>query len=259
MSFERALSKLSQEKRRVVRQRLADFSAESAIHQQMVHNLYAESRLAEPEWTPLVDLLLNPTTNIQESEKEIRKFCRERILKGQISSPPSNLDYGRVITLEQLCEVLVKAHFFNDTDDAKATLELMIDLNPEDLPPQWAEIPLGRYLMWSTFDPENGKPFGDAPPEAEYLLCTLGLPPPEESPLLLLEFRLQGDVQPMVPTFCDAYAAEFWSRYFRPAPPGAPYGRTMATEDCPDQKGRPEVVHSVIDARNLVAPLRYAK
>jgi hypothetical protein len=146
-----------------------------------------------------------------------------------------------------------------DPDEASAQLRIHLDILPTELPEDWKEFPMGWHIMWSTFDPDSNFPFGDPLSQGRHILCSSGLGS-DLWPVLVLEYNLPNNVEPHIPRFCDAYAGkkQGWIRYFRPAIEGAPYGRTMPTDTCPIQVGRPEVVHVVVKMRNLIRPMRYA-
>jgi hypothetical protein len=258
MNFNDFLDKVGASKRNKIRKRLNDLAAESSIMQQMVQNLYSESRLKRKDWEPLAESLMRATSGVKKTEQIIRNFCRDgRCLKGGIAKVRSDTTYGRIVSFEYFCELLVKLDYHVDIQEAKANIRSLIGCSLSKIPDKWKEWKLARFFMWSTFNLKGRKPFGKSPLKSALILCMLGITP-KDGPFIILEYRLPNEIKPFIPTFCDAYAADFWSRYFRPAPPGAPYGRTMPTDTCPTQKGCPEVVHEVIQLNNLVKPLREA-
>jgi hypothetical protein len=255
MFFSQALDKLSAEARDLLYVRLNQMAAESAIHQQLVSNIYAESRLQEEDWHDLAFRILGAASP-EGAEDSIREFCRARTQRGGLAEISKDSILARVVTLLQLCSHLVKLGYFVDCDDAKASIEPILG-SPVDGLVDWEGRILGCYQFWSTFEVSGVRPFATAPPSLDEILCVLGLMQSGDGPYLVVEFKLPAVGEAHIPTFCDAYAGDFWSRYFRPAPPGAKWGRTMPTDACSDQKGRPEVVNKAITTDSLCFPLRY--
>ena len=257
MTLNDYLKKLESRDQRKILLRLSKLATESSITQQMIQNLYNESRLKKDEWHELAIALINASPGNMETERTIREFCRSgRCLKGVSAKIEKNVVLGRVISLEQFCEMLVKLKYQVDIDEAKAYIRSLFDVPPLKMPDEWKKRKIGRFLMWSTFHPDGKGPFVSLSPSILKICCVLGLSP-SSGPVILFEYKLPVRIKALIPTFCDAYASDIWSRYFRPAPPSARYGLTMPTDTCPIQQGRPEVVHEVIQAKNLVTPLRY--
>src|SRR5262249_46148874 len=124
---------------------------------------------------------------------------------------------------------------------------------------RWRNMPLGRYLMWSTFSLESnsGRPFDGMPNSADVVRGLLGLDHNERGlPLLLFEYTLPMSVTLRFPTVAEAYAGDSFPYFFRPAPAGAPHGLIMSWPEYQDQSPRPEVVHEVISGGLLAAPLK---
>ncbi len=261
MDFRHFLRRLRSRNHTKIRHRLNALSSETSITLQMIENLYNDSRLRLTDWRDLVHKLSCARSGNDETTKVILDFCRDgRSLIGGAVRLGRHVILGRVVSQDKFCEALLDVGHFIDMADARAQIRLFLDVSPSALPRIWKEMPMGRHIMWATFDPDVPQhPFGNSLPKAKNILCVMGLKP-GPLPILMLEYQLPDDVDPCFPTFCDAYAAEKgnWTRYFRPAIDGAPYGLTMPTDTCPDQKGCPEVVHKVVKMNTLVKPLRQA-
>ncbi len=259
MTFNHYFDQIGANNRKTILDRLNTLAAESSIMHQMVQNLFSESRLDLADWDALASKLLNAAPGNKETEEAIRAFCLyNRSLKGGTAKIDSDTIFGKIISLDRFCEILVKLRYHMNIDEAKTNVtEIMMGCPPSKMPKEWKEREVACFIMWSTFNPKSGRPFGNTPLKAELLLCVLGIPP-EKGPHLIFEYRLPDGTKPYIPTICNAYAGDFWTRYFRPAPPGASYGLTMPTDNCPIQQGRPEVVHEVIKAKHFVAPLERA-
>ena len=246
------LNRLDKTKRENFFHILDEIASRSAVHHQFTQNIFADHQLGEQDWDSFFSLLSNSSTSTRDLEQKIRFFCQDRTLRGRPSSKNSaQIIYGRIVPLEVFCDILVKEGFY---------VELAIDRSTDSLPSHWSKYPLGKFLMWSTFGDDQPKPFGEPEPPGAEIQCVLGIPPIRNGgPLILLEYKIPHSVKAYAPTVCDAYAGAFWSRYFRPPQRGNDHGRTMPTDNCPIQRGKPEVVHEVITAAYLDQPLRYAK
>jgi hypothetical protein len=233
-------------------------SKESSIMHQMVENLYNETQLRSKDWIVLVNALLKSRPDPVFMTSTIKSFCQDnRILRGRRAKINPTQVFGRIISFDSLSDLLVKLRYHADVDEAKASIRAIIGRPISKLPLHWKNRDMGRFLMWATFSPLGHRPFEDLPPDNRIILCLLGMNP-NTYPILYLEYCLPNNIKARVPTFCDAYASNLWTRYFRPAPFMAPYGLTMPTEECPVQVGLPEVVHEVIMAENLIRPIRFS-
>ena len=95
------------------------------------------------------------------------------------------------------------------------------------------------------------------PDSADGIRGLLGLDREEKGlRLLIFEYKLPVHHSIHFPTVAEAYAKDVWPYFFRPAPPGAPYGMTLPWPEYSHEPPRPEVVHHVIRGIQLTAPLR---
>lgn len=259
MTFWEYLQKINAPERKIIEKRLTDLIPESSIMRQMVNNLYSEIRFKEFDCKELAENLLNSPSGNEKTELIIRDFCRaNRCLKGDEAMLPSDSILGRIVSFERFCELMVESWDHLDIDEAKEYLRrIIMNLPPDQLPDEWKNTEIGKHIMWSTFDENGGLPFGNPRPDVAFILCSLGLAI-ERGPFILFEYKLPIGIKPHVPTFCDAYAGDFWTAFFRTSPPGSSWGYTMPTEIDEEQKPLPEVVHVVIKAENLVDSLRFA-
>ena len=258
MTFGEYIKKLKEEDRKTIKTRINSIRHDSPIMLQMVQNLCLEDHFKENDWKELADNLLHSLSGNDKTEHIIRDFCRNnRILKGEEAKINSERILGRVISFKRFCNLLVELGYHVTIEEAEVYMRSLMSKPISELPDEWKERKIGRFLMWSTFNKRGRMPFGNPRPKAAIIVCTLGLPL-LEGPYILLIYQLVDEPIPRVPTFCDAYAGNFWSKYFRTSSPGAEYGLTMPTDTCPDQKPRPEVVHEVIKGEKLVEPIRYA-
>jgi hypothetical protein len=261
MIFREVLVRISRDVQDRVRCRLGEIAGESQAAHSMVKNLFRETRLGTADWEALATGITEAPDGPDETARAIVRFCRSgRKLRGGKANVSADSVFGRVVPQEKLCSTLMSLRCHGDTDMLRAWLRSQVALAPSRMSRTWKNCPMGEHLIWATLDSHGGRePFGVPLAPGSDLLCALGMPP-EGGPVLLLEYELPIGVHPMVPTICDAYAADtgFWPEWFRSAPPGAAHGWTIPTDICPVQEGRPEVVHDVVKFSQLVKPMRYA-
>lgn len=126
------------------------------------------------------------------------------------------------------------------------------------------EIPLGSFLMWSTFDEVNphSDPFDSFDQNAADCCTRLGLHGPKGITCILLAYYSAAYRQtaPKLrfnrPTVADADGFEL----YRPYPdPDKLHGMTHPTAPNPKKfPGRPEIVHKVINGQGLAFKIRVA-
>jgi hypothetical protein len=237
--------------------------AESVVHDRMFHNLLAETQFSAADVEELLQLLHSLAargTPIAELCQRLRQFCaasahgQPRPLRGR----PAQLGQGplgRVVTLRSFAHLLVHMEHHTDLEEAVSAIRAMLGTPPQDFPIDWQSYPLGRYAMWSTFDESGARPFHDTR-SASDLLELLGLDPHHDGDLLLVfEYKLPAAVVSRVPSFCDAYVGS-WNAWFRVSPHEAPFGRTRPVGER-EARGVPEVIHEVVTASVLEAPLSF--
>ncbi|HEX3760979.1 MAG TPA: hypothetical protein VHW23_19930 [Kofleriaceae bacterium] len=248
-----------------VRLLLHRIMGESVVHDRMFHNLLAESQFSAADIAELLELLhalAAQGASIDEVCGRLREFCTaspsgtRRTLRGRRAQVGAET-LGRVMPLSTFARLLVRARYHTDEEEAQFAIRAMLGARPEDYTIDWRSYPLGSYAIWSTFDEAGGRPFGDDLPSAAELLERLGLEPKYDGDLLLvLEYRLPADVTSRVPSFCDAYVGREWNAWFRVSAHEAPFGRTRPV-GAREARGAPEVIHDVITASALAAPIHY--
>jgi len=146
-----------------------------AIPQQMLRNLFLESNLGREDWRVLVDRLLSVDPDPPALESQIRDFCRERLLIGPQAVINEDTRYGWVREAESFLMFLVILGQSSDIDEAHFNLTLIVDRSVDDLSEAHRRLPLGHYVMWSTFDPDGKRPFDFCASSIYPLLSSLGL------------------------------------------------------------------------------------
>lgn len=235
---------------------------ESVVHDRMFHNLLAETQFTAADVEELLQLLHSLAAQevpIAEICKRLRQFCvagsdgARRTLRGRPAQTGRG-PLGRVIPLTSFAQLLVETHHHTDLAEARAAIRAMFETQPDDYPVDWLKYPLGRYAMWSTFEEAGGRPFGGEPRSATELLRLLGLDPLHGRDLLLVfEYQLPAGVVSRVPSFFDAYVGG-WNAWFRASAHEAAFGRTRPV-GVREARGAPEVIHDIIPASALEAPL----
>jgi hypothetical protein len=227
-----------------------------------------ECRLPEEAWAHLFEVLLDwqrlldaldDAANATDGEgadmvaAAMTKVFQSRTLHGpDIEDTPT--PKGRAIPVPDFSGLMEETQAFSS---ANAREQFFNDRRAGHSPTdpydqQLRNCSLGRYLIWSTFQPSVDDPF-EGLPDAATVREGMGLPPPQgaqDRELVLLVYEVPADLPVRYPTVADAYAGEEWPPRFECSNPDDPWGYT--------EGGRPEVVHDVIDGKHLVRENDYA-
>jgi TIR domain len=229
-----------------VQKRLDILSASSAVAHRVVSNLLAESNLPNATVLELVNAISASPAEASAVRQAIQRVCRAHILQG----PPAVLEpqapLTRVISLDTFAALLVQSGFVSSTSVAHALIEQVVD--QESPSRRWPTgMPLGRHIIWALATALGQPSPLELLASQQNVLDVLGLPSHRAGePLLAISYRLPPHIIPRIPTFCDAYAGEFWPYLFHVAPPGAHYGLTVPRDETGRLAGLPEVVHHPI-------------
>jgi len=266
LAFSNVLDSLCSDTRAQITSVLRDIESDSLQGERMVENLERECRVDHTHWEELCEVLADPSPTLDDVMNSIIAFCRDgRQLSGGPAEVHTGIVMGRVVARARYCSMLVEKKFAADAVKANQIVETMIGVQVQDMPAVWREFPLGEYIIWSAFDPED---VGSAFPVhfvtlAEFL-CRVGLEPGEviedndvEKEAIVFEYRLPDDLEPFIPCFFDAYAASGWPKWFRPAPAGRVTGLTWPPDAC-ENEGYPEVVHEPLLFQQLARSVRSA-
>ena len=258
MCLEKALSALPPADRLQVEDGLLRLARISGLTFQAVQNFQIESRLARECWASLLKNL-SASTSAGSTCAAVTSILQLYTLSGPPVSLPDKRRLGRAISLQKFCNLLVDLGHYGAISSAHCAVRNMLNKPLLVLRKNWRHIPLGRYLMWSTFNPEDDieHPFKGMDGSADEIRGILGLDRNEAgSPLLLFEYEVPEHTAVRFPTVAEAYSGGAWPYFFRPAPKGSPYGITMPWPEFESRQPRPEVVHEVIDMGYVVAPIR---
>jgi hypothetical protein len=273
----------------------------------LLSNLFAESRLPQESWSDLFDVLERlPLPPDDKAGLDLvcatitQSFARQ--LK-PAPSPGTGLSpigpripdlqpkaYGRLIPFTNLCklwEALVTPAAGGIGPAGPGGLTDWIDRLTMD---SWFthqkstgvldRCPLGKFIMWSTFDEQafDSDPFHPRPATLVEQIAAmgldssiLGLPPPFEDVIppaptpracVLMTYDLPPPMAPHVPTVVEAYAGagRAVNQYFDVCRTDVDvkkrvFPRTCPPTSVPDLAGRPEVVHPVVGGSHLLRAL----
>jgi hypothetical protein len=246
--LETVISRRSAREQQAIREKLYRLSDFRATTFQAYGSLVSESRLPESAWDELLNILLSSSNNPVELQRAISDFCKRWTLAGDEMPTVKLKTLGRAITEKWLVAHTRKLLVGRPRINASREVRDLYTKPFSIVKARWSGRDLGRYLMWSTFDPKGENPFRRFPRSADSIRRVLGLDPNfSGDPLLLLDYTLPSTANPRFPTIADAYAGDEWSYFFTPAPESAPYGMTMAWPEYASRtRPRPEVVHEVI-------------
>lgn len=251
-------SRSSSEKQRV-ESALASFPSAPQVAAGIVRNLGRESRLSEEAWQDITGAITQASTNARSLANAYEDACRKHILSGgAIPDPPLRL--GRAINeVGFCCNVLLKSGEATSERRAKQYVRNLLAKQPAVQRKRLASLPLGRSPMWATFSPKQpaGDPFAGLPSDADGIRAHLGLYMKDRGKdLLLFIYELPTGEDPMFPTVADA--GWQWSRHFRPAPQGSPWGLAVPWRGIvgDEEEPRPEVVHEAVTGNALAEQLR---
>lgn len=237
-----------------------DLSATTATCRQAVANFEAERLLPCRFWLAFIHCLEPAADRPGSLIERIRDHMRRWSLSGPGATIGKAEIFGRAVTREALAEVFVEQKKFGTLESALRHISYAESLDLQELQRQWDDFDLGRYVMWATFEPQGGAPFGPWAASANQIRSILGLDRSmKDRPLLLLEYKVVT-TQPRVPTIVEAYSGINWLPHFRAAGTSeiaAGHGWTQVWEEDANQfSGRPEVVHKPIKASELSRKLR---
>jgi len=225
-------------------------------------NFENECRLLGTTWERLIDAILEADFEARSIRSAIRATMRAFILQGPPTRTASTTVLGRAITLSAMARSFAADRYFGTPSAAHSHIRSMRNKPLSYLRKLWTDLRLGRYLMWSTFNKNGGRPFADVDESAQRVRGSLGLSRIDQDlPLLLLEYLLPLGEIARFPTVCEAYSGDDWIYYFRPASDlEEDHGWTLPWDDSAEQsaglKRKPELVHLPIKGKQLAAALR---
>jgi hypothetical protein len=236
---------------------VSTLSGASALGFQAACNLATESRLSSSAWAMVVDRVLGAGDDAYETQVALRDALRGFILRGPSVALGTKI-CGRAVSTDRFCRMLSRLGYYSDLNTARVAVRNMLKRSPLQVAHWWRNFDLGRFLMWATFDTSFSAltPFTSAR-DPDEVRALLGLDVNERGlPLLLIEYRLPTGTDAKIPTIADAYSADDWPYFFRPAPPDSEHGLTLSWPSHSHERPHPEVVHGIVTGRQIANPLR---
>jgi len=232
-----------------------------AAGRQAGQNVREERLVYKEEWDALIDAVRGCAEDPDVIREVVRNVMSVHKLKGPLATCPSATVFGRAVVETDLAKTIHGSGRWGTLRWSQRTITYAKTLdNTEDLRMWWADIALGVYVMWATFNTDGRAPFEDLPTTADGIRAALGLSKTHEhEPLLLLEYTLEPG-KAIMPRVTEAYAGPTWTHYFRPAgllERKRGYGRTFPWDELAEQNGagEPEIVHEPITGRCLTSPI----
>lgn len=222
-------------------------------------NFHAETRLIGYIWNELYDSINGSPPVASDIVLSISSTSQRFTLAGPAIRLPTPTKLARVVEQGQFAG-MVSTALGMSLSSAKKAMRRYTQLAASGksihrtrILSSWAQVPLGKYHMWSTFDASH--------PNIDELTtrssrrsarCRLGLGKSKE-PLILLQYSVAHADGLRYPTTCDAYAGTCWPYYFRTSTKADMHGWTMQRPDCPRSRPYPECVHEVQDCTSLTS------
>ncbi|GAB2778319.1 hypothetical protein GCM10027020_34810 [Nocardioides salsibiostraticola] len=226
--------------------------------------LAEETRLTVEEWARVIGTIINAPAD--DLEPTIRRLCQQLILEGpdcDISEPP----YGRVVVLEDLL-MQVEVAGLNSATGTSTIIEMMDVDDGEALAVKEralealrigatvasVSVPLGKYVMWGTFDLVEDDPFSGC--ERADIPDSLGLDPISPTQIrVAMVYELPLGVVAKYPRIIEAAASMPWNPYFKVSVATDDHGWT---DPIPNRQAsrRPEVVHRPIGLESVLGSFR---
>jgi hypothetical protein len=269
-------------------------------------NINSEFRVPETVWATVFRELLRVDLRIQDRHTAARVLEALRAALTKCLKPPPGLHpvptrlpvgpaipglepkaYGRIVALPTLVYYWKTAILGGPTRPKRVPAEVIRDhialmstaegLASRGGSPVLESLPLGLFVIWSTFDGERLEidPFPPRPLKIEDMAAIMGLDYTllfgeqttarrPKAHCVLMTYTLPSDIAPHTPSVVEAYAGTSKLNYFFEVYQHEVnvalrhFPRTMATPRAADKAGVPEVVHQVVFADQLLAPLQQA-
>jgi hypothetical protein len=237
-----------------VRTKLRVLGSASAIGLIAETNITIDPRVRDDAHYDLASALSMCPDDASEIAIAISRCFEHHTLSGPLIS--TNVQFlGRAISFENFCDLLVKERAFATRAGAASAIRSLHLKSVHKIHRTLTDVPLGRYLMWSTFAPHDARhlAFDSFPDDADYVRGVLGLSRLDRGdPLVILDYSRPRGLGLRFPTVADCYAGSAWNYFFNPAPDGHEFGLTKPWPEYETEAPRPEVVHDVLTSQFLV-------
>lgn len=233
-----------------------------AAGRQATQNFVVEELVTPAEWNTLIDAIRDCADTASVIQATVSRIMSDHKLQGPPAKCPDMIVFGRAVIEADLAKVIHEGKAWATEEWSRRTIRYAKSLDDVgDLQAWLDDVPLGKYVMWATFNEAGLGPFASLPDRADGIRAALGLSKTHarDQPLLLLQYQLE-DREARMPRVTEAYAGPMWTHYFRPAGPlerKRGYGRTFPWDEVAEENGagEPEVVHEPIHGNRLAAPL----
>jgi hypothetical protein len=231
---------------------------------QIAHNIENETALPPTKLAKLLGAFAVAMRTSSATDAWVAACRANQFMGRELKSSETPDVLGRLMKLEQMVNLVLPHGVF-----PASILETLIaeadGVDPATVDPTLPDLlraaPLGRYLIWATFDvaSPDQDPFLAFSASASDCCTILGLLDPVGATCILLHYQSGSDVPPSGfhrPTIADA--TDF--PLYRPrSSSSAIHGMTNPTEPNPNGfSGRPELVHGEITGNGLIFPYRLA-
>lgn len=211
-------------------------------------NFRAEYVFSASVWEDVFSVLVAGHQNghaIDIIENELVEAFRQHQCTGREPRTPS--PKGRAVARKAFREYVKEASVSSSPESIERFFEKL--LSGSGTPALLSIVPLGSYLMWSTFSCSGRDPFEACSLSVEHVHAYVGTEPSPDGTdsdldLILLVYNLPDHISARVPTIADAYSGTVRNEKFQRCDPSDDWGTTSG--------GTPEVVHDVILGEHLV-------
>jgi len=232
--------------------RLAFLRGGPQVCRQAERNLRLDPRFDDVLSAMLAEALEKTSPDLGAVVLTIRSVMQRRILTGPIVVLPGDTVFGRVVPEDLLARQMAKDRSMS-VAQMRRDLRRAVDKSIPVIRLLWRHRPLGRYVMWATFDLASPDPFSHSFATSLDLRACMGLPRGDASPVIRMEYRLPHVSVPRFPRVVEAYAGKDWPYYFAPEPQNADWGKTLPWDVSSALPAHNEVVHSPITGAHLDA------
>lgn len=246
------------DRERAVRDALDELASKSPVAAQAVRNIWKDTRVNDATWESLIQTLCAQPKNADAIAQACSAAFARDILQAQEIHIPSCAVFARAVRWDVFVRFLRDLPELAMLTDAEAShrLQRVLSRGVSEVLAELGDIPLGRWLCWSTFDAFGNRPLQAFSESTLALQANLGLDSsyPHKA-VVTFEYRLPSNAKARFPTVAEAYAGAAWNYYFCPAHSHEECGFTLPWPDIGGAKRRREVVHELPRVSDLVHPI----
>ena len=158
MHFEDYLATIDPARRDRILLRLALLRAGPQVCRQAERNLRLDPRLDDILCGALADALENTHPDVSAVVLVVRSAMEPRILTGPLVLLPSDTVFGRIVAEDLFARQMAKDRTLS-VPHMRRDLRRTVNKSIQAIRVLWRHRPLGRYVMWATFDLASKDPF----------------------------------------------------------------------------------------------------